>query len=153
MVIPKYDIWGQPIEKGGAAGSNLLSPIYESRISDDTVNQELRTLQVWPAKPRRQLRGVDLTEEQYELYQITSGRLAKTLLDQMVGTDGWFELPEFARRNAIERIIANSRQQGQAQLLMKYPELLTEIVRNRVEMMGGDLNSVNADGTLKIPTE
>ena len=153
MVIPRYDIWGQPIKKGGALGSNLLSPIYENQISEDPVNQELQSLEVWPAKPRRQLRGVDLDEEQYETYQVTSGRLAKNLLDQMVSTDGWYELPEFARRNAIERVITTSRQQGQARLMMEYPELLKKIVKNRVEMMGGDLNSVDPNGNLKVQDE
>lgn len=135
-VPARLDIWGQPIPNQGTAGA--LTGIYASRISGDPVNQELIALGVFPARPLRKIRGVELNAEQYEEYQMTAGRLAKMQLDAAVAQPGWKQLPAFARTEVVENTIRQSRQMAAGYMQMKHPELIREALRARLSQINGE---------------
>jgi hypothetical protein len=136
-LMPKRDIWGEPIELEGGLGPDLFSPIYERRIKDDPVAQELIRLKVWPAPVERKIRGVELTPEQYDKYQMYAGRYMRFNLQLMVGSEGWSQIPEFARTEAIQRTVTKSRAAATSLMMMENPDLIEKAVTERVKKISG----------------
>lgn len=146
-VMPRRDLWGEPIALEGGIGPDILSPVYQRRISEDRVAQEMVKLGVWPAKLRRDIRGVELTSEQYDEFQMIAGRLAKTILDQQVGNAAWGALPEFARREIITGTINRARELARQTMLMRHPAILEQAAAARYkEVTGEDMPSGAPDG-------
>ncbi|MFZ5791861.1 MAG: hypothetical protein ACOY3L_14310 [Pseudomonadota bacterium] len=135
-LLPKRDIWGEPIELGGSAGPDLISPIYTNRLTHDPVAQELLSLGIWPSKLDRKIRGVDLTDKQYDDYQRIAGRLTKFMLDNLVRSPGWGQIPAFARTETITRVIDNTRETARTQMLMVYPDILKQAMDAKLKALG-----------------
>jgi len=132
-LFPRRDIWGNPIALGGGLGPDLLSPVYQSRINDDPIAQELLSLEIWPSKLDRHIRGVELTPEQYDRYQIYAGRLARRNLELMIiGTPGWSGVDEFTRRETITNTITKSRDTARSLMLMKNPDIVQGVLDERM---------------------
>ncbi len=134
---PKRDIWGEPIKLEGSLGPDLISPVYLSRMSNDPVNQELLKLKIFPAKPDRQIRGVELTDEQYDEYQRVAGRYAKATLDSLVKQPEWGHLPEFVRIETITRVIGQTREQARKYMLLRHPDIIDTAALDRLEQIQG----------------
>jgi hypothetical protein len=133
----KRDIWGEPIALEGSLGPDIISPIYTSRMSNDPVNRELLALKVFPAKLDRQIRGVDLTDEQYDTYQKVAGRLTKQTLDSMVGAPGWGQLPPFVRIEAITKAVSRTREQARTWMLIRHPDIINTATLSRLNELTG----------------
>ena len=136
-LLPKRDIWGEPIKLEGGLGPDVLSPIYAKRISDDPVAQELIRLKIWPAAVEKNIRGVELTPAQHDTYAQYAGRFMRLNLETLVNTPGWTEQPEFARREVITKTVTRSRQTATSLMLMENPDLIEKAVQGRVEKITG----------------
>lgn len=136
-LLPRRDIWGEPIKREGSLGPDMLSPIYTRRLTEDKVSQELLALKIWPAPLQKKVRGVELKQEVYDEYQMVAGRLTKFTLDSIVKQDGWDTLPDFARREMITKTITNSREAARTYLLMKHPEILQQAMGVRLKHITG----------------
>lgn len=131
-VMPKRDVWGEPIRREGSAGPDVLSPFYQSAIKDDPVTAEMVRLKVFPAPLDRKMDGNELTPKQYDDYQRVAGRLAKMQLSQIVGQEGWTDLPEQLRQEVAKGVISRSRQSARTWLLMENPDLVQALVKKRM---------------------
>lgn len=136
-LLPKRDIWGEPIKLGGGLGPDLVSPIYESRIKNDPVTRELITLGITPSQPDKMIKGADLSPALYDEYQMVAGRLAKTTLDGIVGQTGWTDQPAFVRREVITNTMERTRRMAAGYMQMKHPELIQAAVENRIKAVTG----------------
>jgi hypothetical protein len=136
-LMPRYDVWGQPMQNQGSLGPDFMSAIYESRANNDPVNQELNTLGVFPAQLERKIRGAKLDPEQYAEFQRTAGQLAKMQLDQIVDNPQWDLVPEFARKELVESTIRESRQSAEGLMQMRHPELIEQAMQLRVKQIAG----------------
>lgn len=134
-VLPRLDIWGQPVPNQTAAGA--ITGIYSSRIQNDPVNQELISLEMFPGRPSQTIKGVKLDPQQYEEYQTIAGRLAKSQLDGLVNTPGYMNMPPFARREIIENTIRHSRETAAGLVQMRHPELISRGIEQRVKQIQG----------------
>ena len=123
-LLPRRDIWGEPIQLEGGLGPDLLSPVYESRLNHDPVNQTLLKLKVFPSKLSRKIRGVELSGEQYDDFSRVAGRTMKMRLDNIVGTPGFSSLPEFAQREVVTRTISTARETARSLMMMQNPEII-----------------------------
>lgn len=128
----RRDIWGEPIRREGSAGPDLFSPIYQSTFKNDPVTAELLKLRVFPAPVDRKLEGVELNAKQYDDYARVAGRLARMQLAPIIGQEGWSDLPETVRQEAIKGVISRSRQSARAWLLMEHPDLLQTFAAKRM---------------------
>jgi hypothetical protein len=106
-------------------------------MNNDPVNQDLLRLGIFPAKPLRKIRGVTLTDEQYDEFQRIAGRLAKHTLDQLVNQQYWPEMPDYARKEIIENAIKTTRAAATSYMLMAHPDLLKSAVDTRVQEITG----------------
>lgn len=137
QLLPRRDIWGEPIDLGGGLGPDLISPIYESRINNDPVNQSLLRLKVFPSKLSRQIRGVELSDQQYDDFSRLAGRTAKMRLDSVVATPGFSTMPQFAQREIITRTIDTARETARNLMMMQNPEIIEKAIYAKREALTG----------------
>jgi hypothetical protein len=111
---PRRDIWGEPIQNRNWA------LVYSQRIQDDPVNRELLGLGVFPAQPQRKIRGVAITDAQYDDLSRIGGRYAKALLDNDVRTPGWSSIPAEHRIEIIKKDIETARESARTTIMMSH---------------------------------
>lgn len=131
----KRDVWGQKIENQGNLGPDIISPIYQSRINNDPVNQRLMAIGYFPSKPDRKIRGVELTEQQYDDYVKVSGRLAKQRLNILVAQTGFSFLPDAMQIRAASTIVNNSREQARRLVMMQNPDIVRQAMENKLRQL------------------
>lgn len=136
-LLPKRDVWGEPIVSGGAAGPDILSPIYQSRLTGDPVNQMLLKAHMYPSRPERKIRGVELTDQQYDDYTRAAGRLTKMRLDALAQTPGFDQVPVQARVEVIRKIVDSSRESARGYTMMQNPEIIQKAVQAKIIAAGG----------------
>lgn len=132
------DIFGDPILRGDSLGPDMISPIYTAKVNNDPTVKEMLSLGIFPAKPDRQIRGVELTAPQYDQYQFVAGKLLKQHLDVMVNTPGWADIPAFARKEAITKTISQSRESARSYVLMQNPDIIMQAVQAKIHDLGGN---------------
>lgn len=108
-LMPKRDRWGEPFIPGA------IGPLQLKMVNEDPVNRTLLELGVNVDQPRRQIGGVDLTSRQYDDYSRVSGRLAKTMLDGIIGPQFRSMLPG-AQIDTIKSIVNQARAMARAEL-------------------------------------
>lgn len=123
-LMPKRDVWGEPIVRDGGLGPDLVSPIVESRLKNDPVNKALIAADYFPGKVDRKIRGVELTDEQYDDYARIAGRTAKVRLNAIVGMPGFAQMPESTRKELMTNAIQNSREMARSLIMMQNPDIM-----------------------------
>lgn len=134
---PRIDVWGAPIPSGDVLGPRGLSAIYASQISKDPVNLAMLQLGISPGLPERKIRGVQLTDEQYTAYSILAGRMAKTRLDQIVGSGQWQQWDPTTQHDVVTEVIRQSRETARGSLMGKYPQIVVQAVQNKLAALKG----------------
>ena len=82
---------------------------------------------VWgPAWPERKIRGVQLTDSQYDDYARIAGRMAKLQLDRIVPSPGFSQMPETVQREVIQKTISGAREVARTQVMMRNPEIINQ---------------------------
>jgi hypothetical protein len=128
-LLPRRDIWGEPIPNKDVFGVAGLSAIYESRVNNDPVNQALLRLNIFPSLPERRIRGVMLTDQQYDDYSRVAGRLTKARLNAIVAQPGFTSLPNYAQTQMIENTIRTARESARSLVMMQSVGGQNDIVR------------------------
>lgn len=134
-LLPRRDIWGEPIPNKDVVGLPGLSAIYESRINSDPVNRALMDARVFPSLPERKIRGVELSEQQYDDYSRIAGRMAKTRLNAVAGNPGFSGLPESVRVDMIRDAIRNSREFARSVIMMQNPDIMRKASEAKAERL------------------
>lgn len=101
----------------------------------DVIVDELQTLKVFPAKAERKIRGVELTDQQYDDYARISGRFMKMQLEGLIQQPGWSNYPEFVRREIVTKTISGAREAGRTTIMMQNPEIIQKAVEIKKEAM------------------
>jgi hypothetical protein len=118
-LLPRRDVWGEPVVREGGLGPDIASPIMESRIKNDPVNKALMAANYFPGKLDKKIRGIELTDQQYDDYSRVAGRMAKVRLNAMVNVISNPNLPEAARHDMIQNTIKASRESAQSLIIMQ----------------------------------
>ena len=120
-LTPKRDPYGEPLEqKDRVLG---ISPVTTSTMSQDKVRLEAARLGVGaskapdhielPAGKDKKLGKVELTPQQQDVFADVAGHHAHQILEQMVNSPSWDQLPDMVQRNAINTVFERSRKLGQ----------------------------------------
>ena len=118
----RIDVWGQPVPQGATLGGVGLSSIYTSRVQNDPTTRvlaemQLRGVAVWPSMPERSIRGVPLTDQQYEQYARLVGQQRKRYLDNFVPNPGWQSLSDGAKAQQVREALEAGRRDGEMAML------------------------------------
>lgn len=131
-LMPRRDIWGQPIMNNSALGGRGLTAIYEQQISTDPVNLAMAALAMAPAQPDRKIRNVTLSDQQYDDYSRIAGRMAKQRLNVIVNSPDFKTWDSNQQRDVITEVLRQSRDVAQGIILMKYPSLVAAATAARL---------------------
>ena len=127
---PMRDIWGEPLPNKTSPIPGLTA-IYESKINNDPVNQRMVALGMGPALPERKIRGIPLTDQQYDDYSRIGGRLAKSRLNQIITAPGFAQQPESAQKEIISKTISAAREQARSLIMMQDPTIIQRAIANK----------------------
>lgn len=135
QLMPRRDIWGQPVENPSDFGGTGLTSISERRVNNDPVNQAMVRLGINAGLPARKITGIPLSDQQYDDYVRVAGRMAKMRLDALVNTPGFQSLPAGIQTKVMTDTIANARR-GAAELIkMQNPSIITQAVANKQSLL------------------
>ena len=110
-LMPQRDWTGTPI-----GSHTMMSP---SVFYDDRTMAAMEAAEFYPAKIRRDVRGVPLTDQQYDDLARTAGRLAKMRMDTLVSTPGFLSLPAGLQRTQMQQVLSSSRKTGEDWLMLQ----------------------------------
>jgi hypothetical protein len=136
-IHPKRDIFGNAIKREGAWGPDVLSPVFVTQANKDPVVQELLNLQIFPGKVKREIRGVELTEQQYDDYQLAAGRLLYQSYKQMITMPAWNTLPEGVRIDVLNKQLSATRERAATYVMFKHPDILQQSMENKYNHLTG----------------
>jgi hypothetical protein len=125
----KRDLFGEAIKLGGAAGPDIMSPIYTSAAKNDPIIGELVRLGIAPAKPTRQIRGAELNAEEYDKLQEVTGRIARRGLTALINDPQWQKLPDDAKTDLIDGVFRKARDMGRASVISQFPDVVPRIIQ------------------------
>ncbi len=110
---------GEPMQN-----KSNLTPVDVTDVSQDKVLSEAARLGVGVAKTpkslelssmgERELGKVDLTPEQQTLFSTTSGKLAHSILENMVSQPDWDERPDVVKTRIFAKVLEAARKSGAA---------------------------------------
>jgi hypothetical protein len=107
MLMPKRDMFGEPIETSARA---------QDKYKDDPVVKALDELHIGVGKLHRKIEGIELTDKQFDDYARIAGRTTKLMLNQMVSLPGWENIPPGIRIDMIHKTI-NKQRENAAKLI------------------------------------
>jgi hypothetical protein len=129
--MPRRDIWGEPLpNKERLLG---LTAIYEQNAAQDPVNQVFLQSGYFPAPPARKIRGIELTEQQYDDYSRMAGRMAKQRLSVITQSPDWLQWPPNVRHDVVQATIRQSREVASGYIMAKDPTIIERAVRLKQE--------------------
>jgi hypothetical protein len=99
------DVWGR-------------APSERAEVADDPVAKELNQLGYAPGFPEDRIKKVELTPEQYQDFIQTSGRLARTNIENDMSLPGWSDFPARARLKLIKRSVERARKSAENQIMI-----------------------------------
>lgn len=133
-LMPRIDIWGQPLPNREVFGVPGFSAIYETKVSTDPVNIAMVKLGMGPSPVQRKIRGVELTDEQYDQYARYAGRMAKIRLDVIVNSPDFQRWPTHSQHDVIQETMRQSREIARAAIMTRWPDIIRKA--NVLKMQG-----------------
>ena len=137
FLLPRRDIWGQPIPNNPAVIASGVTAIYEQQISHDPVNIAMLALGIAPAPVDRKIRGITLNDQQYDDYARIAGRMTKMRLNTIVNSPDWRTWEPGYQANIIDEVIRQSRETAAGIVMMKYPTIPEAAARLKLAKFEG----------------
>lgn len=137
-LLPRLDIWGQPISARDAAISPYLLAIYMTKINTDPVNQAMYKLGIFPTPVDKQIRNVELNDDQYYDYQRLAGRMTKQRMDVLVNSPDWSRLPAHVQHDMLLEVQRQNREIAANVIMAKYPQIPASATRAQRDRFKND---------------
>ena len=125
-LLPRRDIWGNPLPNHDALFAAGVTAIYETEMSRDPVNMALAQMGIGIAPVQRTIRNVKLDDQQYDDFARLAGKMAKQRLDVIVRSPDWRNWPPGVRADAVAEVVRGSREAARGMMFMKYPSILSQ---------------------------
>lgn len=134
-LLPRRDIWGE--EMPNLRGLGTFTAIYAQQAGSDPVNQAMLSLGVSPAQPERKIRGVQLTDPEYDDYSRLAGRMAKQRLDVIVRSPDWQTWTPETRHDVLKEAIRQARETARGMVMAKNPDIIRQAVAAKLAPLAG----------------
>jgi hypothetical protein len=118
-LLPKRDVWGEPVKNGRWFA---VMPVATADISHDKVRTEAQRLEIaiadapkyilesGPLNPKD--KRLELTGEQRDVIREVSGKNAMNILGPIVNAEDWTRIPDFAKAAIYKEVLEGTRKQG-----------------------------------------
>lgn len=134
-LLPRVDIWGQPMPNRDALIAPGITSIYAQRISTDPVNLAMVELGLHPAPVERKIRNVELTDEQHLRFAQYAGRMSKARLDVIVRSPDWQQWDPQTRRDVVQAVIRQSREVARGQIMASDPTIIERATAAKLDKL------------------
>jgi len=130
----KRNILGEPRKYAKGFGG-IYSPLNVSKENQDQVYEEFVKIGYTPTIPSRQIRGVDLTSEQYdELLSLQQNQLAlRAKLQNVISSPRWKNFNNYQKEQTLDAIISASQEAARNLMLVRYPGLLQQEAKSLLD--------------------
>lgn len=108
-LLPKRDLWGEPIERKGGFLLKMLSPSDISTEDPSKVDREMVRLGVSKSVPSKKIRNIELEPAEYDVYCERAGKLARRMVERFVESDIYANTRDEINKLKIENIITYAR--------------------------------------------
>lgn len=108
-LLPKRDIWGQPITGEGGIGPDIISPIWTSAVRHDPVTEALLADNLKVGKLSRRVGGEKLSDAEYDRYQAIAGPLLRDRIAMLLANPSWSQLDQEAKQDELDKTAKASR--------------------------------------------
>ena len=143
-LLPRRDIWGQPLPNKDSLIHAGITSIWEQRMGRDPVNQTLINLGIAPGFLKRNIAGVELSDQQYDDYMRVAGVMTKERLDRIVNSSQFHSWRGSMQHDVIKETIKQSRIAAQGWMKMKYPAIISQAYKQRKgKMAQEDLDALD----------
>jgi hypothetical protein len=122
-LFPVRDLWGQPM-----AGGSMMS---WSPAVNDPATIALQKAEYYPARPERKIRGVELTDQQYDDFTRIAGRDAKMRINAMISNPGFDLIPKQIRQEQLKNAMEGGRDMARTVILMQYPDIMKQALATK----------------------
>ncbi|GAA0866840.1 hypothetical protein GCM10009115_32140 [Sphingopyxis soli] len=112
-LLPKRDVWGQPIVSEGGVGPDILSPIWTSTDKKDPITNEALRVGATISKPNKG----DMTPEQYDRLQPVAGELARKWIGELMATPEYRAMTKEDQAEEIRSAVTAARKEAKAHVL------------------------------------
>ncbi len=129
LLMPKYDFFGEPIPNDASEGV--------SRYKDDPVMKAMNEVQIGVGKLKDEIKGVDLTDQQFADLSKMAGRMAKMRLDRLVRSPGFDRMPPQMRINLIHKNINDARNFARSIIQAQNPQITRAARDNKIGKLTG----------------
>lgn len=123
-LFPRRDKFGEEIPNGAS-----------ERYVNDPVVQRMESLQMGVGKLDKKIRGVTLTEQQYDDYARLAGRITKMRLNNYVEIPQTAKLPSEIQIKTIHSIITASRETARNIVMMNNIDIVKQAYQNKVNVL------------------
>jgi hypothetical protein len=123
QLFPVRDLWGQPMR-----GGTMMS---WSPAVNDPATLALQKAEYYPARPERKIRGVELTDQQYDDFTRIAGRDAKMRINAMISNPGFDLIPKQIRQEQLKNAMEGGRDMAQTVILMQYPDIMKQALATK----------------------
>jgi hypothetical protein len=122
-LLPRRDIWGEPMPNHDALIAPGVTAIYESQMSRDPVNRAMLDLNMSIGPVGKRILNVPLNPQEYDDYARIAGRMTKSDLDRVINSPSWEQIPLEGKRAAIQHIVEMNRRAAEEMMKGKYPHI------------------------------
>lgn len=103
-------------------------------VNKDPIDNEMADLNIKMDKVKQYIGEVKLTPAQYDAYQNLAGVTTRSMLNSLISQDGWYQVPAFAREEAIRKVIASARRYASSAIQAQSVGTADDIVRQGVQL-------------------
>lgn len=108
-LLPRRDMWGQPIVSQGGVGPDVLSPIWTSKETGDPVVDALLADNLKVGKLSRRVGGQKLSDAKYNRYQALAGPVLRDEIAKLLSEPSWSQLDQEDKQDELDKTAKASR--------------------------------------------
>ena len=108
-LLPRRDMWGQPIVSQGGVGPDFLSPIWASKETNNPVVDALLADNLKLGKLSRKVGGQKLSDAEYNRYQALAGPVMRDEIAKLLSEPSWSELDQEEKQDELDKTAKASR--------------------------------------------
>jgi len=132
----RLDIFGDTVKSEGTPVYRFFSPAYLKTSRNDQVANELLAYDVSFPAIGKSFRGVELTPEQRNSLVELTGKPAYQILQKVIQSSGYQQLPGILKQRVLEKVIRDVRADAREYWVHQYPDLMRAIHNLKLQKYG-----------------
>lgn len=123
----RRNVFGEPIIGEGAAGPDILSPVYFATERNQDLISAFKDAEYYPSMPKREINGHELTPEQYERYSELAGETALKDMRRVIARPSWKRFDIDKRADLLKRVFDDARKDAREAMKRQFPDLRKKV--------------------------